>query len=800
MDFKYFLLLAEALDAKLKDILQKGKYGESTPEQIKAVVDELEKEYQDKEGPDKGTAFKFMQNKLGLKAGETKETPKDPLLAKYYEKLKKKEIFPEEYKTLEYYKDGNKAILEDMMNSLRELISNRKITLSFTNSPKIKSKDNVTYDNFESLEKFMSDIHSIEARLSNVDVNNFQNPAFLDLEHKADRVWPPSDKKDNPSNIWVFKGDDPLKCRIMGKGQKWCISSSTSVEYYFGYRLEHGQTQYFIFDFNKAPDDPARYVNPGVAAPGQYSEWVDRQNTHTQDTNEYNIRFGINGYSNLREYLNYLRSKGVDTSIFKAEEVTAYEYKLRELVDYRNFEAAKNYPDQRKTKDGTPYMFYFFLKLVPFLNDEEFDSLTTTQKDEFLIGKSDIPENQIEYVMSKGVKFFKEYINSISTTYALLDKYKNKKELAKLIYENKKEIPHSDILDLMIYEPMVLTKLKRPIRELSGFLFADPQKNALIQFMLDHGLKNNNLSKKSVYQIFDYVINQEGKFLFNIKDIIKYFKNNPNVIAREPSNEEIELDGHNPDAYNSLKFYDTLSNKKQNLSQAYQNYENVTNVLNKENINLDFQSDPKKDIYRISSLVQTPEDVQALEKIIPKDELIKLMNSYTWAKHQLDYDDRTGEEIPFDKNDQPEAHLGLDLIEKLFEMSLSSKKIDQIAHNLAKYINELSTSEIVKFIMDNHPIQTMAYNSRDNSIKTIIDILLEKSKDKLTPESLQSELIAYNKLKIQRSHDDGGYYKKHQNEVLKTILNKIKNLYKTTDTRSNLDIIQDKLSNIRTKY
>jgi len=771
MNFQQFLLLAEALDAKLKDMLLKGKYGENTPEQIKSAIDELEQEYEEKDGPDKPTAFKFMQNRLGLKAGEVREAPKDPFFAKYYEKLKKKQIFPEEYKTLELFKNENKELLTEMMDKLREFISNNKITLSFDTKPKIKFKNEVL-DDYKNFTEFMSIIHSIEGQLADVNIDKYQNPALLEMQSKADLVA-------KGDNIWVFKGDDPVKCRIMGKGQNWCISSSTSVMYYFYYRHNYGQTQYFIFDFNKKPDDPARYVNPGVAPEGEYSEWVDRRNTHPIDQD--GVAFDINGYNSLKQYLAYLKSKGVDTSVFKADPITDYEKKLKEFINTSNFEGAKNYPDERKTKDGIPYMFYFYLKTVNKLTDEQFNSLSNIEKDQFLLGKEDITENQIEYLISQGVKFFKEYISSITTTHILFYRTKNKKQLAKLIYENKKEIQHSDILDLMIYEPMVLTKLKKPI-QLSDYSgaeehdlpnkFGDPQKNTIIQFMLDHGFKNNNLSKKLVYQIFDYVINQKGKLLFNINDIIKYFKDNANVIAREPSNEEIEMNGSNPDYYNSLKFYDTLTNKNQTLSQAYENYKNVTNVLNKENIYLDFKNDPKKDIYYIGSLLQTPEDVKAFEKLIPKDQIIELMNSYT-----------------------PETHMGLDVIQKLYDKILSSKKIDQVANNLAKYINQLSTPEIVEFINDNHNV--FYYYDGNSLIKTIIDILLEKSKDNLTPEDLQSELIAFNKLKNQDRDDDN---QKYNNNILKTILNRINSLYKATDSEINLGIIQDKLSNIRTKY
>ncbi|MFM1782208.1 MAG: hypothetical protein RLZZ181_1013 [Pseudomonadota bacterium] len=458
-DFRGWFYFVEALDAQLKAILQKSKFGEATPEQIKAAVEELEKEYQDKPSPDKGAAFRFMQTKLGLKAGESKQGPTDPFLLNYYKKLKDKQIFPEEYKTLEYFKDENKELLSEMMEKLRAFIIQNKITLSFDGKPRIKFRNELMdYNDFT---QFMGNIHSIEGQLADVNVDKYQNPAFLEMLHKGDLV-----AKGN--NIWVFKGDDPIKCRVMGKGQSWCISSSTSAANYFSYRHGYGQTQYFIFDFNKAPDDPARYVNPGVAPAGNYSEWVDRRNTHSGDPD--GVEFGVNGYRSLKEYLAYLQSKGVDSSVFVAEPITQQEKDLQKLIDSKNFEGAKNYPDERKTKDGIPYMFYYYLKIINKLTDEEFDSLSDIEKQEFLLGKSAITGKQAKYIESKGIKFVKEYINSVDNIGTFLKNAENRNEMAKFIIRNKKELTEGAVYECLIAATNkfeILTEILRRQKELT---------------------------------------------------------------------------------------------------------------------------------------------------------------------------------------------------------------------------------------------------------------------------------------------------------------------------------------------
>jgi hypothetical protein len=108
----------------------------------------------------------------------------------------------------------------------------------------------------------MSSLHGIQGSLEKYKgKGNYFNPIEEELNHQQNLV-----AKGN--NIWVFKGHAPDVCRIYGKGHPWCISSSTSAAHWFTYRIRYHQTQYFVFDYNKDEDDPARYVNPGVSPEG----------------------------------------------------------------------------------------------------------------------------------------------------------------------------------------------------------------------------------------------------------------------------------------------------------------------------------------------------------------------------------------------------------------------------------------------------------------------------------------------------------------------------------------------------
>ena len=647
MHFKQWMKLLETIAPDVKEIILKAKWPASKEEVDKAI-----KSIEDSpESYDKKQAFSLMQKQFGLKSTE-KQAITDPFLQEYKNKEQNKQITTEEFKTLQYFQNGNKELLKEMMDDLRELISNNKITLIFDTKPKIKYNNEIL-DDYQDLNQFLAILHTLKPQSSQpLSDENLQNPAFLELKYSGDLIA-------KGDNIWVFKGDDPVKCRIMGKGQNWCISSSTSVQHYFNYRHDYGQTQYFIFDFNKATNDPARYVNPGVAPEGEYSEWVDRRNARTNPQN--NISFAVNGYNSLEDYLNYLQSKGINTNLFQADPVSDYERKLHSFTNRKDFQGALNYPDTKKAADGTPAMFYFYLKIIETLDDEdEFDTLTPNQKDEFVIGKYKLTGHQANYVISKGTKFLKEYINSISLFKYFLENLQNPDTIIDFILDNKK-----DIRDISLKHFFDNTKdfdktLQKLIERIKK---EDPKIQNDIFSELPYALKSETIGIEESIEIARAIAQHKPNFVGNeIEDILLRIDGLPleqriDIIQIIVENLQKYNSSVIDDIFNQLKVVDPKVLEKEKYEKIIDNVaQNITKINYSAtpayNIITLLMKIPTKLIdYTIEklgdkiNLLETPEVVYAfqftrepetLSKIIPKhlinqlnqEEILHILSSY----------------------------------------------------------------------------------------------------------------------------------------------------------------------------
>ncbi len=408
--FKNWIKLWETLDPNVKAVLLQAKWP-ANKEEIEKAIEELEA---DPTPHDKKSAFSILQSKFIKKKDTEIKEPTEPVLKTLYDKLQKKQITVPEYKTAVYFleKEQNsmsfQQSIDEMMTLLRNFISQNNIELIFKEKPKIRFMDQVI-SNYDDITQFMAILHGIEGQVADAgetqSEKGLQNPAFLELENKADLV-------SKGKNIWVFKGDDPLKCRLMGKGQRWCISSSDSVNAYFNYRNDYGQTQYFIFDFNKAPNDPARYVNPGVAPQGQYSEWVDRRNVRGEKKD--NVSFAVNGYDNLQQYLDYLKSMGIDTSVFKAEPLTQFETEIQASIYSQDVDGVRETCKKETEKvEGICRRMFYFLKLSNNLFDNKFTKLTDDEKLIYLIGKKVNSKAKAKF-LAENKKALQAYLSNLS--------------------------------------------------------------------------------------------------------------------------------------------------------------------------------------------------------------------------------------------------------------------------------------------------------------------------------------------------------------------------------------------------
>ena len=402
MNFKQWLYIIEAIDSNTKNLLAKQK---APKDELNAFIKELEDE------PnliDRPTAFQKFQNKFNIQKKVTAEDAQ----RKYFATIPN--TTEEELQTYDYYKTENKDSLKKMMEQLRKFIDKKLITIKIEN--KVPNLYRNTTQGSNKLDtpdfgRFTSQLDSIQGSLEQYKgKGNYFNPIEEELNHAEHRVA-------KGDNIWVFKGHRPNICRILGKNQRWCISDSNSAAYWFTYRIAHHQTQYFVFDFNKDEDDPARYVNPGVAPQGKYSEWVDAENTHSLDPDARGDRshVGINGYKSINEYKKYLESKGIPLTTWTTTKPEDWEIRLQsyyelnqdelqEDIFHRSFAYAKN--------DEHPEVFDMYLKIANTIKDSNFETLTDNQKKEFLLGKDlyKITITQFTYAIEN---FKGEYYNSL---------------------------------------------------------------------------------------------------------------------------------------------------------------------------------------------------------------------------------------------------------------------------------------------------------------------------------------------------------------------------------------------------
>jgi hypothetical protein len=399
MNFKSWLLISEAIDANTKNLLAKQK---APQDELDAFIKELEDE------PtliNKPTAFQRFQAKFNIQKKVTAEDAQ----RKYFATIPN--TTEEELQTYDYYKTENKDSLKEMMELLRKFIDKKLITLKIENNIPVIYRNTTQGSNKLDTPDFgrlTTELHSIRDSLEKYSAkSNYFNPIEEELNH-AEHLVAKGD------NIWVFKGNRPNICRILGKNQRWCISDSNSAAYWFTYRIQHHQTQYFVFDFNKDENDPARYVNPGVAPEGMYSEWVDARNTHSSDPDARRSHVGINGYSSINEYKKYLESKGIPLTTWTTTKPEDWEERLHgyyelsqekdDFLDGNSFKAAKN--------DKHPEVFDLYLKIANKINDGRFSTLTDNQKKEFLLGKAvyEITMKQFDYAIEN---FKGEYYNSL---------------------------------------------------------------------------------------------------------------------------------------------------------------------------------------------------------------------------------------------------------------------------------------------------------------------------------------------------------------------------------------------------
>ena len=436
MRFKEFLYLFEALTPEVREVLAKARFPVAQ-DILAAAIKELEDAAEIYKTPADG--IKALRDKLGLGAAKEKQPkgeqiaePTDPKLKPFYQAYKEKKLTVPEYKTAVFFKDEDPSLLKQTLNELRELIATNQINYTFTDQPVITFRDaNVT--NYKNLSDFAARIHDIQARIKDpapAGFEAFRDPSTVELEKPGLQVWPPPNQKGpNESKIWIFKGDDFMKCKYFGGGVDWCVTKSPLN--YWDYR-DKGQTQYFLYDFNKKPDDPARFTNPGVSKDLEESEWVDLRNSPHDDKN--GVSFGIKGYETLEDYKKYLQEKGIPVDkILTAEPPTEEELFVQKAVRNSHGIYADQYlPHLRKMSKNAVLLFLSLLDSSgSFLSEQGFRSLSPEEKEAYMITPSRNPRTdwETDYIANLTRKQAREYLDDtkkIERDAALALRYDNK--------------------------------------------------------------------------------------------------------------------------------------------------------------------------------------------------------------------------------------------------------------------------------------------------------------------------------------------------------------------------------------
>ena len=584
--FKEWFYITEALDANTKNLLAKAK---APQDQLDAFIKELEDE------PtliDKPTAFQRFQDKFVTKKEKSKD---EDAQRKHFATIPN--TTEEELQTYDHYKNENKDSLKKMMEQLRKFIDKKIIILKIEN--KTPNLYRNTLQGSQKIEtpdfgRFTSQLDSIQGSLEQYkSKGNYFNPIEEELNHQQNLV-----AKGN--NVWVFKGHAPDVCRIYGKGHPWCISSSTSAAHWFSYRINYHQTQYFVFDFNKDEDDPARYVNPGVAPEGMYSEWVDARNQHSEDPEDSESEVGINGYKSINEYKKYLASKGIPESTWKTTKPEDWEERLHAYDENKDFTSAKN--------DKHPEVFPMYLKIVYKIEDSDFETLTDEQKKESLLGKNyhQLTNKQVEYVMKefkggyynsldlngkihfsintndqdKFLKLLKNteltdnnFANFVVSASNATDKEKDK--FAELIINEKPELSDDNVI-FLLYHAKGKDKIAELIIEKQPELSDDNVYNLL------HYANNKDKNANNKDKIAEIILNKKPELSYkNIFDLIRY-------------------------ATDKEKIAELIINKKPELS-----YDNVDNLLHYAN-----DRNKMAQIINKYHTKKTPEIQQLIDKYI----------------------------------------------------------------------------------------------------------------------------------------------------------------------------------------
>ena len=692
-NFKKWFYFTEAIDQNTEKALSFQKQ-RVDPKEFDDFLNQLKSQT---ELIDKGSAFDKLKEKFPFLSTDKKkekfstEAPTDPFFKEYYNLLTKREITKPEYDTLLFFKDKSQGLLIQMMQSLRNLIQERKIELNFINKiPTIVYRNEVIPN--KDFTQFNATLHGIEGQnTKKTSNNNLADPFFLEVSHKEKLV-----AKSADGTIWVFKATGPLDCRLMGKGQSWCISSSSSAQWYFNYRHEYGQTQYFIFDFNKDENDPARYVNPGIAPEDDDSEWVDTSNNPDD----------INGYSSIEEYKDYLKSKGIDVGVFVADPLTEEEELLKKSSENYKWSSSSD-KDKifQEFKEGQyKELFDKFIESMSFLDgglmEKHLHQLSDQQRKLYLSNIGDKGfKNLLKYssnrdeLINQILPYVKDKLDG-GILEALLEYSSNRDELMNQILALVKDkLDSKMVIDLLKYS----SNRDELINQILPYV-KDKLDGGMLEALLRYSSRQNR--DELINQIFPLVKDKLDSdmvrhFLQYSSKIEDYF----NQLSDQQRN--FYLSNIGVDELRNLLKHSSRQNRDELINQIIPL---VKDKLDRSMVEalLEYSSKPKEPINQILALVKDKLDSYMVDSLL---------------KYSSNRDELINQILPLVKNKLDSYMVGL----LLYASSNKDELINQILR-LVKY--DLGFTDIVGDLLYHS-------SNRDELINQILPLVKDKLDSKM---------------------------------------------------------------------
>jgi len=346
INFREWLILCEALDPATKASLEKADTRRFPDREfLKRAIEDMESEREVIPAPDAWKRLNALAASQGMVGGKEDATIKKlsaimprgtQEVDRFVQMWRNGGITAAELYSLGFFaaRGARRNDLDALARDIAALPANWRKRINFSDGPEISTDNGLS--KFDDIGDFSSALHSLAVAPLAADKN-------LEFDPKTDIR--PERRKDlviEGGGIWVYRGPDPTMCRLYGKGGKskdspnespWCVAQTSNSHYYFQYRIDRGQTFYFIFDTNKDANDPARRVLAGVSDDSYYEEWSDMDNKQK-----------INGHGSVGHYKKYLADKlgmsvdELDETMYR-EPVTDAEKRLKSYLDDYSDEA-----------------------------------------------------------------------------------------------------------------------------------------------------------------------------------------------------------------------------------------------------------------------------------------------------------------------------------------------------------------------------------------------------------------------------------------------------------------------------